>query len=179
MDLKAKYKKEVVANIKKKFGFKNDLRVPRIKKVVINTGIGKLREEKEREEIKKMLELIAGQKPQPCLAKKAIASFKTRQGLIIGFRVTLRGKRMYDFLERLVWIAIPRMRDFRGIDLKSIDEGGNLNIGIREHIIFPEMSGEDVRKMFGLQITIVTNAETREEAVELFRELGFPLKRQA
>lgn len=175
--IKEKYNKEVAPALQKKFGYKNVLAVPRFMKVVLNVGIGKLREEKEHEEIKKILTLITGQIPAPRPAKKAIATFKTREGLIIGLKVTLRGKRMYDFLDRLVYAALPRVRDFRGLDTKFVDQGGSLNIGIREHIIFPEIIGEDVRKIFGFEVTIVTNAKTREEAIELFRASGFPLKR--
>ncbi len=151
---------------------------PRIEKVVVNVGTGRLKDEKEREEVRSALAKITGQAAEPRPARIAIASFKTRTGMIIGYRVTLRGKRMYDFLERLVWSAIPRMRDFRGIKESAIDEHGNLNLGIREHIIFPEMIGEDVRRIFSIQVTVVTNAHTRDRAQHLFHSLGFPLAKQ-
>jgi len=176
--IKEKYNKEVAPALQKKLGYKSVLAVPRFMKVVINIGIGKIREAKEREDIKKTLMLITGQIPAECPAKKDIATFKARRGFVVGFKVTLRGKRMYDFLDRLVYTALPRVRDFRGLDLKLIDQGGSLNIGIREHIIFPEVIGEDIRKIFGLEVTIVTSAKTREEAIELFRQTGFPLKRE-
>lgn len=160
----------------KKFGWSTPMAVPRILKTVVNTGVGKIRDKKDAiETVEKHLALITGQKPSPRPARIAIASFKTRQGMVVGYKVTLRGKRMYDFLERLISFAIPRVRDFRGIALKSVDDGGDLTVGVKEHIVFPEMTGEDVRHIFGLEVTVVTNAKKREEAVELFRLLGFPL----
>lgn len=161
----------------KTFGYSNAFAVPRIQKVVAHIGTGRLRDKNSEEEVVKYFTAIAGQKPVPCAARKSIASFKTRQGQVIGYKVTLRGGRMYDFLERLISAAIPRMRDFRGLDPKAVDAGGSLTIGIKEHIIFPETIGEDVRTMFGLEVTTCTNAKTREEALELFRLLGFPLKK--
>lgn len=161
--------------MQKAFRYANAMAVPRIEKVVVNCGVGKIREEKEREEIQKFLGLITGQKPAPRAAKKAIASFKTREGLIIGYQVTLRGKRMYDFLSRLINIALPRTRDFRGIDESSFDAKGNLTIGVKEHIVFPEMIGADYRFLFGFEITVVTSARTRKEGIELLRLFGFPL----
>lgn len=160
----------------KRFGYKNIMAVPRIKKVVLNTGVGKLRDEKQREEVIRFFTLIAGQKPSLRPAKKAIASFKTRKGLVIGYQATLRGKRMYDFISRFINIALPRTRDFRGIDVKSFDGNGNLTIGIREHIVFPEMIGEDYHFLFGLEVTITTTAKKREEGVELLKLMGFPIK---
>ena len=178
-DFKEKYIKEVVAKMKEKFGYKNDLAVAAIEKVIVNTGIGSsgLRDEKDQEMISRDLGLITGQKPIPTLAKKAVSAFKVRQGMVIGLKVTLRGKRMFDFLSRLINIVIPRIRDFRGLELKSVDNGGNLTIGIKEHIIFPEISSEEVKRIFGMEITVVTNAKKREEALELFRLLGFPIKK--
>ena len=149
--------------------------VPRIEKIVVNCGVGRIRDEKERAEIQKYLALVTGQKVAPRPAKKAIASFKTREGLVIGYQVTLRGKRMSDFLTRLVSIALPRTRDFRGLDESSFDTKGNLTIGVKEHIVFPEMIGEDYRFLFGLEITVVTTAHTRAEGIELLRLSGFPI----
>src|SRR3989344_5982781 len=171
-----KYKKEVMPAMQTKFTYGNVMAIPRIEKVVVNCGVGRIRDEKDRTEIQKYLALITGQKPAPRAAKKAIASFKTRQGLVIGYQVTLRGKRMYDFLSRLVAIALPRTRDFRGLDSKSFDPKGNLTIGIKEHIVFPEMIGEDYRFLFGIEVTVVSSAKTREEGIELLRLLGFPIK---
>ena len=178
MLMKEKYLKEVVPKMMKEFGRKSPMAVPRILKVVVNSGTGKNRDKKDAMEIAvKHLALITGQKASPRPAKKAIDSFKTREGMIIGYMATLRGERMYDFLDRLVNLAIPRMRDFRGIPLRSIDRGGNLSLGIREHIVFPEMIGEDVRSIFGFEVTIITNAKNVKEAAELFRLLGFPLQK--
>jgi len=175
--LKEKYQKEVIPQMKEKFGYRNDLAVPKIEKVVINTGIGKFRQDQKAvEEIERALSLISGQKPVFTLAKKSISSFKIRKGMKVGFKVTLRGQRMYDFLERLIYLALPRSRDFRGIDQKSIDEKGNLTIGIKEHIIFPEISHEEVKTIFGLEISVITNAKRREEGLELLRLIGFPIK---
>lgn len=171
-----KYKKEAVPAMREKFGYKNIMAAPKIIKAVVNVGVGRLREEKERQEVEKFLALITGQKPAPRPAKQAIAAFKTRKGLIVGYQVTLRGERMYDFLSRLVNIALPRTRDFQGIERKSFDGKGNLTIGVKEHIVFPEMIGEDYRFLFGLEITIVTSAKTKEEGMELLRLMGFPIK---
>lgn len=174
--LAEKYQKEIIPAMQAQFGYKNVMATPKIEKAVINTGIGRIRDEKDREEIQKFLALITGQKAAPRAAKKAIASFKTRKGLVIGYQVTLRGKRMYDFLARLVNTALPRMRDFQGIPRTSFDSGGNLSIGIREHIVFPEMVGEDYRFLFGLEVTVVTTAKKKEEGIELLKLIGFPIK---
>lgn len=172
-----KYKKEVIPAMKERFGYQNDLAVPRITKVVVNTGIGKtLKDEKMQETISKDLAMITGQKPVPCLAKGAISGFKIRKGMKVGLKTTLRGKKMYEFLDRLVGATIPRIRDFRGLLEKSIDKEGNLTIGIKEHIVFPEIAHEDVRLIFGLEVTVVTNAKDKKKAVELFKLLGFPIK---
>jgi len=179
-NLQDKYIKEAIPKMRERFGYKNDMAVPRIVKVVVNTGIGKaLKDEKIQETIARDLAVITGQKAAPTLAKSAISGFKIREGMVVGLKTTLRGKRMYEFLDRLVGAAIPRIRDFRGLSEKLIDKGGNLNIGIKEHIIFPEIAHEDVRYIFGLEVAVVTNAKKREEAVELFRLLGFPIKVQS
>jgi large subunit ribosomal protein L5 len=181
--LKEKYQKEVIPEMMKRFGYKNPMAVPKIEKVIINTGFGRLIVGKTGEEQKKILDsicqdlaLISGQKPILTKAKKSISGFKIRKGLPIGAKVTLRRKRMDDFLERLIQIALPRSRDFRGIDVSSFDKKGNLTIAIREQIAFPEVSPERTKNIFGLEITIVTNARKREEAIELFKLLGFPIK---
>lgn len=177
-NIQKQYKQIAVPQLQKQFGYRTPLAVPRILKVVINVGTGKMRDNKDAiEMIERHMALITAQKLSPRSAKKAVASFKSRQGMTVGYAATLRGARMFDFLDRLVHFAIPRMRDFRGIPLRSIDHGGNLTVGIREHIVFPEMIGEDIRAIFGLEATIVTNAKTREEAVAMFRLLGFPLQK--
>lgn len=175
-NLKEKYIKEVVPAMMEKFGFKSNMAVPRIKKVTVNVGIGVLKDNKMQEAISSDLATITGQKPIPTKARKAIAGFKVREGMVVGLKVTLRGNRMFDFLSRLIDIAIPRIRDFRGLDLKSVDQGGNLNIGIKEHIIFLEIAPEKVKSIFGLEVSITTNAKNREQALELFNLLGFPIK---
>ena len=166
-----------------KFGYKNPMAVPKIEKVVVNTGFGRLVAGKTSEEQKKIqnfiledLGLICGQKPIFKKAKKSISSFKTRKEMIIGAAVTLRKKKMDDFLERLIHIALPRSRDFQGIDQKSFDKKGNLTIGIKEQIAFPEVSPEKAKNIFGLEITVVTTAKKREEGIELLKLLGFPIK---
>jgi len=182
MKLREKYEKEVVPRMMEIFGFKNKYQVPRIEKVVLNTGFGKLISGKQEKEsiinaILEDLKMISGQKPIITKAKKSISGFKVKRGEALGAKVTLRGKRMYDFLERLIYVALPRSRDFKGIDQKSIDKSGNLTIGIKEHVCFPEISLEKVKFIFGLEVTVVTNAKKREHAIELFKLLGFPIKK--
>ena len=178
--LKEKYQKEVISQMQEKFGYKNIFSVPKIEKVVVNVGVGSiLRDEQVQQLVAKDLAVITGQKPIPTIAKKAISAFKVRKGMVVGCKVTLRGKRMFDFLARLIHVALPRIRDFRGIDPKSVDSSGNLTIGIREHIVFPEVSQEEIKKIFGLEITVNTNAKSKEEALELFRFMGFPISKKS
>lgn len=181
--LKEKYQKEVIPAMMKKFGYTNIMAVPKIEKVCVNSGFGRLiggKTSQEQERIVNLilndLTLICGQKPILTKAKKSISGFKIRKNMFIGAKVTLRRQRMYDFLERLIHIALPRSRDFHGIDISSFDEKGNLTIGIKEHIVFPEVSPEKTKNIFGLEITIVTNAKNREEGIELLKLLGFPIK---
>jgi large subunit ribosomal protein L5 len=181
--LKEKYKKEVISKMKEKFGYKNDLAIPRIKKTVVNVGFGRQMVAKTSDEKKKVyksiledLTLITGQRLVLRNAKKSIAGFKIREGMPIGGAATLRGRKMYDFLERLIYIALPRSRDFKGIDPKSVDEEGNLTVGIKEHIIFPEVSPERAKQIFGFEITVVTTAKSKEEGLKLLKLLGFPIK---
>ena len=182
--LQEKYNKEVIPTMMQKFGYKNAMAVPKIEKVVINTGfgrdiVGKTNQEQEKiqEVILNDLSLISGQRPILSQAKKSISAFKIRKGLPIGAVVTLRKKKMYDFLERLINIALPRSRDFRGIDQKCIDKDGNLTIGVKEHIVFLEVSPENVKNIFGLEITVVTSTKNKEKIIELLRLMGFPIKR--
>lgn len=174
--------KEKLSEMKKALGYKNDLALPKLDRMVINVGVGRLSqqpnfEEKILPEITRELAEITGQKPSPTKAKKSIAGFKIRAGQIIGLKVTLRHKRMDDFLERLINVALPRLRDFRGIDLKNVDKSGNLNIGLRDHLIFPEINPEISKVDFGMEISIVSTAKKREEAIQLYRILGVPLKK--
>ncbi|MFQ5540780.1 MAG: 50S ribosomal protein L5 [Candidatus Paceibacteria bacterium] len=164
--------------MKGQFGYTNALQTPRIVKVVVSTGVGKNRQDKRRiEVVEDRLARITGQKVASRGAKKSIASFKVRQGDIVGYQATMRGSRMYDFLDKLVHVALPRTRDFRGLTPSSVDEMGNLTIGILEHTIFPETSDEDLKDVFGFAVTIVTTAKTKEEAEAFFRHLGFPLQK--
>lgn len=170
-------KNKIILFLKKELNVKNPMALPKVEKVVINIGLGRvLKDEKFLEIVMRDLALITGQKPKNTLAKKSIANFKTREGMIIGAMVTLRGTRMYDFISRLVNIALPRTHDFRGIDVKSLDKKGNLTIGVKEHIVFPEISGEEVRNIFGFEITITVKAKNKEEALALYKAVGFPMK---
>ena len=174
-----KYQKEVMPRLKTELHLSNDLAVPRIEKVVVNTSIGKfLKDEKALEAIHRDFTLMVGQKPMKKKAKKSIAGFKVRQGVEIGLVATLRGKRMWDFLTRFISLTLPRIRDFRGINSRCIDKFGNLTIGIKEHIVFPEVSLEDLRNVFGLEVTIVTSAKNKEDARILFQELGIPFAKE-
>ena len=164
--------------LEERFGYTNALAVPRVLKVTVNAGIGRFLKESQRvDEIVSSLQAITGQKVVLTRARKAIAGFKTREGLEVGVRVTLRGDRMWQFLDRLVKIAMPRIRDFQGIEVSSVDSYGNLNIGLRDHAVFPEIAPEKVQTPFGFQITVTTSATTHDEGVELFRALGVPLRK--
>lgn len=183
LKLKDKYNSEVIPGMMKKFSCKNAMEVPKIEKTVINVGFGRLIAGRTSDEQKKIqnviledLSLISGQKPVFRKAKKSISTFKTRKDQIIGVAVILRGRKMLDFLERLIHIDLPRLRDFQGIEASSFDKEGNLTIGIREHIVFPEILPEKAKNIFGLEITVVTTAKSREEGIELLRLLGFPIK---
>ena len=183
MRLKEKYEKEIIPAMKEKFGYKNIMVVPRFEKVVINTGFGRITSGKTSDEQKKIinsimddLSLICGQRPALTKAKKSVAAFKIRQGMNIGAMVTLRRAKMYDFIDKVINIALPRSRDFQKVSEKLFDKKGNLTIPIKEHIIFPEISPEDVKIIFGFEITIVTTAKTREEGIELLRLAGLPIK---
>lgn len=173
-NLKEKYSKTVAGAMKEKFGYKSSMAIPKITKVVISSGTGSFKDEAKKAVVEKSLTAIAGQKPLINKAKKSIASFKLREGMPIGYSVTLRGRRMYDFLDKLVNVTMPRVKDFRGINPKAIDESGNLTIGLKDHVAFPETAGDDARSAFGLGITVVTDARNKEEAVELFKLIGIP-----
>ncbi|MDD4082687.1 MAG: 50S ribosomal protein L5 [Sphaerochaetaceae bacterium] len=181
--LKERYNKIVIPELMKKLGYKNRMAVPSIKKVVINSSFGKAvvgKSASEREKIYNFimqdLSLIAGQKTTLAKSKKSIAGFKLREGLEIGAVVTLRKDRMWDLLERLIYLSLPRSRDFKGLNPKSIDRNGNLSIGFKEHIFFPEIFTEKEKTIFGFEITVVTNAKSKEEGLELYKLLGFPMK---
>ncbi len=177
--LQTKYIKEVIPAMKKRFGYQNDLAVPTIEKVIVNTGTGRsVRDEKMRKHINQDLSLITGQRPIVRLTRKAIAGFKIRAGMPVGLKVTLRSKRMWEFVDRLISLALPRIRDFKGIPSKSFDGSGNLSIGLKEHIVFPEIEAENVKDIFSLEINIVTTAKTDEEGKNLFKLLGFPIEEE-
>ncbi len=162
--------------LKERFGYTNVMQTPVVTKLVISSGIGKVNDPKQVELIQDRLARISGQKAAPRGAKKSIASFKVRQGDIVGYQTTLRGARMRDFFDKIVHIALPRVRDFRGLSPRAIDELGNMTIGITEHTIFPETSDEEQRNIFGMSITIVTTAKSKEEAEAYLRFMGVPLK---
>ena len=175
VNLYEKYKKEVVPALQKELGYKNIMQVPKIKKVVLNAGIGRfVKEPRYIDNVENTLSRITGQKPMRTKAKKSISNFKLREGMEIGVAVTLRGARMYQFLDKLVSITLPRVRDFRGLSEKSFDKNGNYTIGFKENISYPEIKAEDIEKVHGLQITINTNAKNKAEGKALLTHMGFP-----
>ncbi len=175
--LKARYQQEIVPKLMKQFGYKNPMQVPRLEKVVINLGVGEGKDDARAiDSTVKELSLITGQKPVVRRAKRAIAGFRLRKGQPIAVTVTLRRDRMWDFLDRLVNAALPRIRDFKGLSASAFDGRGNYNLGITEQLIFPELTYDEVYKVRGMNITIVTTAKTDEEAAALMKALGFPLR---
>lgn len=178
-DLQTRFESEILPKLQEKLGKKNVMSVPKITKVKVNVGMGSYikSHNKDYSNIIENITAIAGQKPTLNKAKKAISNFKTRQGEVIGTSVTLRGKRMYDFLNKLINIVFPRVRDFRGLNKKAFDKTGNYSIGFKEHTVFPEISPDDVTKIHGVQISITTSAKTDEEGFELLTLLGFPFKK--
>lgn len=173
--LKTKYREEIRARLKEKFGYANEMMIPRLEKVVINMGVGEAAQDSKKiRGALADLEAIAGQKPVGTVAKKSIAGFKLREEQMIGAKVTLRKDRMYEFLDRLVTIALPRVRDFRGLNGKSFDGRGNYAMGLKEHIVFPEIDYDKVEKIRGMDIVVCTTARTNEEAKALLAEFDFP-----
>lgn len=170
--------KKVYEALKEDFAYRNPMQTPRLNKIVISTGIGSITDRDKLELIVDRIERITGQHPSPRAAKKSIASFGVREGDTIGHQVTLRGKRMNAFLEKLIHIALPRTKDFRGITPESIDEMGNLTIGIKEHTVFPETSDEELKNIFGLAVTLVTTAQDKKEALAYLKELGVPFREE-
>ncbi len=176
--LKDVYKNEIVAGMTKKFGYKNVMEVPKIDKIVINMGVGEAKDNaKVLETAIKDMEIIAGQKPVITKAKKSIANFKLREGVAIGCKVTLRGEKMYEFADRLINLALPRVRDFRGVNPNAFDGRGNYSLGIKEQLIFPEIEYDKVDKVRGMDIIFVTTANTDEEARELLTQFGMPFRK--
>lgn len=177
--LYTQYKEEIISNLSEQFGYDNIMAVPKLKKIVINCGVGEAVEnEKELDTVSDNMALITGQHPIKTRAKKSISNFKLREGLPIGCKVTLRKKGMYEFLDRLINLALPRTRDFQGVPDKSFDGRGNYTLGIKEHTIFPEINTDDVNKVHGLDVTFVTDAETDEEAYALLKEFGMPFQKR-
>lgn len=177
MSLKDKYSKEVVPQVMKELGYTNALQVPRFKRIVVNVGIGKIAEQEAQvAKVVDDLRKITGQAPVYALAKKAISGFKVKQGDKVGIKVTLRGKRMWEFLERMIVATLPRIKDFSGIPLSNFNNTGDCSVGIREHIVFPEINPDETSFVFGLQVNIVTTAKTREEGVAVLKALGFPIQ---
>ncbi len=176
--LKKKYQEEIAPMLKEKFELKTVMQVPKLEKISINRGIGEAVADKKLVDIGlEELTIIAGQKAVPTIAKKSVSNFKLREGMPIGARVTLRGDRMYEFLDRLVTIALPRVRDFKGVSDKSFDGRGNYTLGVKEQIIFPEISIDKVKKIAGLDITFVVKSESDEQSYELLKALGMPFKK--
>ncbi|HDM76262.1 MAG TPA: 50S ribosomal protein L5 [Deltaproteobacteria bacterium] len=175
--LREKYIKEIAPQLQKQYNYKNPMQIPKLEKIVLNMGLGEaIHNIKVLDRAVEELSLIAGQKPVITRARKSIASFKLREGMPIGCMVTLRANRMYDFFEKLVNIALPRVRDFRGVTDRSFDGRGNYTLGIKEHIIFPEIDYDKIDKIKGLNITIVTTAKTDEEGKSLLRLMGMPFR---
>jgi len=178
--MKAIYDDRIIAAMTEKFGYKNAMEVPRLDKIVLNMGVGEATQDKKKvEQASTEMELIAGQKPVVTKAKKSIAQFKLREGMAIGCKVTLRRERMYEFLDRFITIALPRVRDFRGLNPKSFDGRGNYACGIKEQIVFPEINYDRIDKVRGMDVIVTTTAKTDDEARELLRLFGFPFPQEA
>lgn len=176
--LKDQYMNEIMASMMKKFGYKNRMQVPKLDKIVLNMGIGEAKENaKILEAAMSDMELITGQKPIKTISKKSVANFKIREGMPIGCKVTLRGEKMYEFLDRLVNLALPRVRDFRGVNPNSFDGRGNYALGIKEQLIFPEVEFDKIDKVRGMDVIIVTTAKTDEEARELLTQFNMPFQK--
>ena len=177
--LYTQYKDEIISNLLEQFEYENVMAVPKLEKIVINSGVGEAVEnEKVLDTVTDNLAKITGQKPVTTKAKKSISNFKTRDGMPIGCKVTLRKKKMYEFLDRLINLALPRTRDFQGVPDKSFDGRGNYTLGVKEHTIFPEINTDDVDNIHGMDITFVTTAESDEEAYALLKEFGMPFQKR-
>lgn len=176
--LKEKYDKQIIPALQEKFGYKNHMMVPKLLKICINQGVGQaVADKKLVDQAVEELSMIAGQKAVPTRSKKDISNFKLRKNVPVGTRVTLRGERMYEFLDRLISVSLPRVRDFQGLKLKGFDGRGNYNMGITEQIIFPEIIIDKVNRINGMDITFVTTASNDEQCLELLREFGLPFKK--
>jgi large subunit ribosomal protein L5 len=182
--LREKYNKVITSELKKELGLKNVLQCPRLSKIVLNVGVGNwtTKDSKRKDEVLKKvsndLMTITGQKPQICPAKKSVSGFSLREKMPVGLKVTLRGERMYDFLERFIHIVLPRIRDFQGVKTSSVDKSGNLTIGLQEQLVFPEISADDTDFFFGMEVTVVTSAKEKHASVELLKKLGIPFSKE-
>jgi len=176
--LKEQFKTEVAPSLKEKLALGNLLQVPSPEKITINVGLSSKQDPKFIETIMETLRRISGQEPVKTLARKSESGFKIREGMVIGAKVTLRGPRLWNFMDKLVHVVFPRVRDFRGIEEKAIDRAGNFSYGFKEHIAFPEISADEIDTLHGLQVTITTTASTKEEGLALFKALGFPFKKK-
>ena len=177
--LQEQYNKKIAPALKEKFGFKNVMQVPKITKIVVSVGVGKVKDDKKKidliaEEVKR----ITGQAPIKTKARMSIAGFKVRENQVVGVVCTLRGYRMYSFLDKLINVALPRVRDFQGVSDKGFDGRGNYHLGMKEHLVFPEISSESLENIFGLEVSIVTNAKKNDVALELLKQMNFPFKKQ-
>ncbi|MBN2619400.1 MAG: 50S ribosomal protein L5 [Spirochaetales bacterium] len=176
--LKAEYKNKIVKALHEEFGYKSVMQIPKLEKIVVSAGVGEaINNKKVLDSLASEMELITGQKAVKTAARKSIAGFKLRQGQLIGAKVTLRGDRMYEFMERLISVAIPRQKDFKGVNDKAFDGKGNYSLGIKEQIIFPEIEYDKIEKVSGLNIAFVTSAKTNEEAKALLTHFGMPFKK--
>lgn len=173
--LKSEYRSRIRAAMKEQFGYTNEMQIPKIEKIVLNMGIGEaVADSKKSQAAMRDLALIAGQKPAPTRARKSIAGFKLREGMVVGAKVTLRKDRMYEFLDRLITIALPRVKDFRGLNGNSFDGRGNYAMGLKEHLVFPEINYDQIDQIWGMDIVVTTTAKTDEEAKALLKEFRFP-----
>lgn len=178
MELLQEKQKKVFSALKGDLGFSNVMQSPKIEKVIVSVGVGKMAKDKPKVElVANRLQKITGQKAATRGAKKSIATYKTRIGDLVGYQVTLRGARMYDFLNRLIHVALPRTKDFKGVSAAAIDDMGNYTLGIKEHTVFPETADEDIKDVFGLAVTIVTTAKDKKAAKAYLEHLGFPFKK--
>ncbi len=177
--LKKQYREEIIPSLKQKFGYSSVMQVPKLQKICLNHGVGDAVSDKRLvDSAVEEMTLISGQKANPTYSKKDISNFKLRKGMPIGARVTLRGDQMYEFLDRLVAVALPRTRDFRGVEVKGFDGKGNYTLGIKEQIIFPEINIDKIKSVTGMDITLVTSAQSNEEGMALLTEFGFPFKKK-
>lgn len=176
--LREQFKEKIAKDLEKELGCLNLHEIPKPLKVTVNVGLGKgLKDARYMEAVEATLRRMTGQKPVTTKSRLSIAGFKIREGMVVGMKVTLRGKRMWDFLDKMVHVSFPRVRDFRGIPISTVDDGGNLSVGFQEHMAFPEIRSDEIELVHGLQVTITSSARTKEKGLALFRALGFPFRR--